>query len=90
MAAGDICAAQRRAAAEGLGLLARLGNDVFTARMVFSFLIHTQTFLCVLKIILERWHSSVFSIYLCHQFSFRSAFYPSFVLSCRSDRCLVT
>ncbi|XP_008459469.1 protein SWEETIE isoform X1 [Cucumis melo] len=38
MAAGDICAAQRRAAAEGLGLLARLGNDVFTARMIRSLL----------------------------------------------------
>lgn len=31
---GDICASQRRAACEGLGLLARLGNDIFTARMV--------------------------------------------------------
>ncbi|XP_062106312.1 protein SWEETIE isoform X2 [Humulus lupulus] len=30
---GDICASQRRAASEGLGFLARLGNDVFTARM---------------------------------------------------------
>jgi hypothetical protein len=30
---GDICASQRRAACEGLGLLARLGNDIFTARM---------------------------------------------------------
>lgn len=36
---GDICASQRRASSEGLGLLARLGNDVFTARMVgFTFL----------------------------------------------------
>lgn len=31
---GDICASQRRASAEGLGYLARLGNDIFTARMV--------------------------------------------------------
>ncbi|XP_038891104.1 protein SWEETIE isoform X2 [Benincasa hispida] len=38
MAAGDICASQRRAAAEGLGLLARLGNDIFTARMIRSLL----------------------------------------------------
>ncbi|ESQ28765.1 hypothetical protein EUTSA_v10017993mg [Eutrema salsugineum] len=30
---GEICASQRRAACEGLGLLARLGNDIFTARM---------------------------------------------------------
>ncbi|XP_010528470.1 PREDICTED: HEAT repeat-containing protein 5B isoform X2 [Tarenaya hassleriana] len=30
---GDICASQRRAASEGLGLLARLANDIFTARM---------------------------------------------------------
>ncbi|EXB97166.1 hypothetical protein L484_008656 [Morus notabilis] len=30
---GDTCPAQRRASSEGLGLLARLGNDVFTARM---------------------------------------------------------
>ncbi|KAJ4850066.1 hypothetical protein Tsubulata_019358 [Turnera subulata] len=30
---GDICASQRRASSEGLGLLARLGNDIFTARM---------------------------------------------------------
>lgn len=33
LAEGDICASQRRAASEGLGLLARLGNDIFTARM---------------------------------------------------------
>ncbi|EOY04218.1 HEAT repeat-containing protein, putative isoform 1 [Theobroma cacao] len=30
---GDICASQRRASSEGLGLLARLGSDIFTARM---------------------------------------------------------
>ncbi|KAF4394315.1 hypothetical protein G4B88_018465 [Cannabis sativa] len=30
---GDICASQRRASSEGFGFLARLGNDVFTARM---------------------------------------------------------
>ncbi|PON93486.1 Coatomer beta subunit [Trema orientale] len=30
---GDMCASQRRASSEGLGLLARLGNDIFTARM---------------------------------------------------------
>ncbi|CAK9150708.1 unnamed protein product [Ilex paraguariensis] len=30
---GDICASQRRASSEGLGLLARLGNDIFTARL---------------------------------------------------------
>ncbi|CAI9766931.1 unnamed protein product [Fraxinus pennsylvanica] len=34
LAEGDICASQRRASAEGLGLLARLGNDVFTARLM--------------------------------------------------------
>ncbi|KAL5739454.1 hypothetical protein ACOSQ2_028634 [Xanthoceras sorbifolium] len=33
LAEGDICAAQRRASSEGLGLLARLGNDISTARM---------------------------------------------------------
>ncbi|KAJ6840795.1 HEAT repeat-containing protein 5B [Iris pallida] len=33
LAEGDISPAQRRASSEGLGLLARLGNDVFTARM---------------------------------------------------------
>ncbi|XP_073057988.1 protein SWEETIE isoform X1 [Primulina eburnea] len=33
LAEGDICASQRRASAEGLGLLARLGNDIFTARL---------------------------------------------------------
>ncbi|XP_065854037.1 protein SWEETIE isoform X2 [Euphorbia lathyris] len=34
LAEGDSCASsQRRASAEGLGLLARLGNDMFTARM---------------------------------------------------------
>ncbi|XP_009622413.1 protein SWEETIE [Nicotiana tomentosiformis] len=33
LAEGDICASQRRASSEGLGLLARLGNDVFTARL---------------------------------------------------------
>ncbi|KAK4799124.1 hypothetical protein SAY86_024489 [Trapa natans] len=30
---GDISASQRRAASEGLGLLARLGDDLFTARL---------------------------------------------------------
>ncbi|TYI72771.1 hypothetical protein E1A91_D07G082500v1 [Gossypium mustelinum] len=35
---GDICASQRRASSEGLGLLARLGNDIFTARMTRSLL----------------------------------------------------
>lgn len=30
---GDICASQRRASSEGLGLLARLGNDIFAARL---------------------------------------------------------
>jgi len=34
LAEGDISASQRRAASEGLGLLARLGNDIFTARLV--------------------------------------------------------
>ncbi|XP_043715583.1 protein SWEETIE [Telopea speciosissima] len=38
LAEGDICASQRRAAAEGLGLLARLGNDIYTARMTRSLL----------------------------------------------------
>jgi hypothetical protein len=38
LAEGDICASQRRASSEGLGLLARLGNDIFTARMVGSIL----------------------------------------------------
>lgn len=33
LAEGDICASQRRASCEGLGLLARLGNDLSTARM---------------------------------------------------------
>ncbi|XP_024454181.2 protein SWEETIE isoform X3 [Populus trichocarpa] len=33
LAEGDICASQRRASSEGLGLLARLGNDIFTAKM---------------------------------------------------------
>uniref|UniRef100_A0A2P2MKT4 HEAT repeat-containing protein 5B isoform X2 n=1 Tax=Rhizophora mucronata TaxID=61149 RepID=A0A2P2MKT4_RHIMU len=36
LAEGDICASQRRASSEGLGLLARLGNDIFTARMARS------------------------------------------------------
>ncbi|XP_039034805.1 protein SWEETIE isoform X2 [Hibiscus syriacus] len=35
---GDICASQRRASSEGFGLLARFGNDVFTARMTRSLL----------------------------------------------------
>ncbi|KAG8384070.1 hypothetical protein BUALT_Bualt04G0079800 [Buddleja alternifolia] len=38
LAEGDICASQRRACSEGLGLLARLGNDVFTARLMKQFL----------------------------------------------------
>ncbi|CAI0547649.1 unnamed protein product [Linum tenue] len=38
LAEGDICASQRRASAEGLGLLARLGNDIFTAKMTRSLL----------------------------------------------------
>jgi len=35
----EISTAQRRAACEGLGLLARVGNDIFTARMVCHFII---------------------------------------------------
>jgi hypothetical protein len=35
----EISAAQLRAACEGLGLLARVGNDVFTGRMVCLFII---------------------------------------------------
>nr|GMD55450.1 HEAT repeat-containing protein 5B isoform X2 [Ipomoea batatas] len=35
---GDITASQRRALSEGLGLVARLGNDVFTAKLTRSFL----------------------------------------------------
>lgn len=31
---GPTCESQRRASSEGLGLLARLGNDMFTARLV--------------------------------------------------------
>ncbi|KAG9140394.1 hypothetical protein Leryth_018528, partial [Lithospermum erythrorhizon] len=38
LAEGDICASQRRASSEGLGLLARLGNDIFTARLTRSLL----------------------------------------------------
>ncbi|KAL3630335.1 hypothetical protein CASFOL_023319 [Castilleja foliolosa] len=38
LAEGDICPSQRRASSEGLGLLARLGNDIFTARMTKQFL----------------------------------------------------
>ena len=38
LAEGDICPSQRRASSEGLGYLARFGNDIFTARMAsFSF-----------------------------------------------------
>ncbi|KAH0449198.1 hypothetical protein IEQ34_022998 [Dendrobium chrysotoxum] len=38
LAEGEITSAQRRACAEGLGLLARLGGDIFTARMAKSLL----------------------------------------------------
>ncbi|GMH27186.1 hypothetical protein Nepgr_029029 [Nepenthes gracilis] len=38
LAEGDICPSQRRASAEGLGLLTRLGNDSFTVRMTKSLL----------------------------------------------------
>ncbi|KAK1263806.1 hypothetical protein QJS04_geneDACA011908 [Acorus gramineus] len=38
LAEGEICASQRRASAEGLGLLVRLGNDFLTARMIRSLL----------------------------------------------------
>lgn len=38
LAEGDICPSQRRASSECLGLLARLGNDIFTARMTRSML----------------------------------------------------
>ncbi|XP_078444054.1 HEAT repeat-containing protein [Wolffia australiana] len=38
LADGEITAAQRRASAEGLGLLARIGNDLFAARMARSLL----------------------------------------------------
>ncbi|KAI3726462.1 hypothetical protein L1987_66259 [Smallanthus sonchifolius] len=38
LAEGGICESQRRASSEGLGLLARLGNDTFTARLTRSLL----------------------------------------------------
>ncbi|XP_071711040.1 protein SWEETIE [Rutidosis leptorrhynchoides] len=38
LAEGGICESQRRASSEGLGLLARLGNDIFTARLTRSLL----------------------------------------------------
>ncbi|XP_038985409.1 protein SWEETIE isoform X2 [Phoenix dactylifera] len=38
LADGEICSTQRRASSEGLGLLARLGSDIFTARMTRSLL----------------------------------------------------
>ncbi|CAN6577655.1 unnamed protein product [Malus baccata var. baccata] len=38
LAEGDICPSQRRASSECLGLLARFGNDIFTARMTRSLL----------------------------------------------------
>ncbi|KAG0503476.1 hypothetical protein HPP92_003548 [Vanilla planifolia] len=38
LAESDIDSAQRRASAEGLGLLARLGSDIFTARMAKNLL----------------------------------------------------
>jgi len=38
LAEGGICESQRRASSEGLGLLARLGNDMFTARLTRSLL----------------------------------------------------
>ncbi|XP_068658237.1 protein SWEETIE isoform X2 [Aristolochia californica] len=38
LADGDVSAAQRRASAEGLGLIARLGNDMFTPKMTRSLL----------------------------------------------------
>ncbi|TVU08978.1 hypothetical protein EJB05_42408 [Eragrostis curvula] len=38
LAEAEISTAQRRAACEGLGLLARVGNDIFTARMARSLL----------------------------------------------------
>ncbi|KAJ9561951.1 hypothetical protein OSB04_007111 [Centaurea solstitialis] len=38
LAEGGICESQRRASSEGLGILARLGNDIFTARLTRSLL----------------------------------------------------
>ncbi|XP_076960722.1 protein SWEETIE-like [Bidens hawaiensis] len=38
LAEGGICESQRRASSEGIGLLARLGNDTFTARLTRSLL----------------------------------------------------
>lgn len=38
LAEGDISVSQRRASSEGLGYLARFGNDIFTARMTRSLL----------------------------------------------------
>lgn len=51
LAEGDICASQRRASSEGLGLLARLGNDIFTAKMVSSTLMSIVIFLMNLIVI---------------------------------------
>ncbi|KAL0449995.1 UNVERIFIED_CONTAM: protein SWEETIE [Sesamum latifolium] len=44
LAEGDICPSQRRASSEGLGLLARLGNDIFTARLELSVIILTAAY----------------------------------------------
>ncbi|KAG6470885.1 hypothetical protein ZIOFF_071965 [Zingiber officinale] len=38
LAESEVCSAQRRASCEGLGLLARLASDIFTAKMVGWFL----------------------------------------------------
>lgn len=61
LAEGDICASQRRASCEGIGLLARLGNDISTARMVSCMFLMSMHFLPVILLVYD-FHISMFML----------------------------
>lgn len=82
LAEGDICASQRRASSEGLGLLARLGNDIFTAKMVSSTLMSIVIFLMnLIVIVMWRCYTSFMEVKVLY-FSSHLEFLIALSISC--------
>lgn len=82
LAEGDICASQRRASSEGLGLLARLGNDIFTAKMVSSTLMSIVIFLInLIVIVMWRCYTSFMEVKVLY-FSSHLEFLIALSISC--------
>lgn len=82
LAEGDICASQRRASSEGLGLLARLGNDIFTAKMVSSSLMSIVIFLMnLIVIVMWRCYTSFMEVKVLY-FSSHLEFLIALSISC--------